>query len=399
MAVFRLSPLPGTSGQAGSVFRSDKAPPTFSRSRYEVKCSLLRMREVDGLRASPGLLRLGSCRDRFCYARYGRRNRLCPTILGAKLPALGRSSTRVGRLTVRALVEERQVTEEVLGGSKQRELDPLERAVGGVEETRALLSDARKALEEMKRKELQMGHNDTSLISTPVHRAWVAAGFLAILGMLTKSGVAVASGDSLLTAVVGAFAAFVLSDLGTGIYHWGVDNYGDGSTPVFGAQIDAFQGHHKRPWTIYKREFANNLHALARPAFFFLLPCLFSPNSAGIDAFLGVFLACVVMSQQCHAWAHTPRPLLPPFVVSLQDAGLLVGRRMHGTHHRPPYNVNYCIVSGWGNRPLVHHRLLPWMEVQIYRWFGIPPRSWGETAAEWLQEVSYYAEGEEAVEM
>lgn len=30
-------------------------------------------------------------------------------------------------------------------------------------------------------------------------------------------------------------------DLLSGIYHWGVDNYGDGSTPVFGSQIAGFQ--------------------------------------------------------------------------------------------------------------------------------------------------------------
>jgi hypothetical protein len=39
-----------------------------------------------------------------------------------------------------------------------------------------------------------------------------------------------------------------------------VDNYGDGSTPIVGAQIAAFQGHHQRPWTITEREFCNNLH-------------------------------------------------------------------------------------------------------------------------------------------
>jgi hypothetical protein len=45
-----------------------------------------------------------------------------------------------------------------------------------------------------------------------------------------------------------------------GVYHWSVDNYGDGSTPVFGRQIAAFQGHHQRPWTITQREFCNNVH-------------------------------------------------------------------------------------------------------------------------------------------
>lgn len=31
------------------------------------------------------------------------------------------------------------------------------------------------------------------------------------------------------------------ADLLSGVYHWGVDNYGDGSTPVFGSQIAGFQ--------------------------------------------------------------------------------------------------------------------------------------------------------------
>ncbi len=50
------------------------------------------------------------------------------------------------------------------------------------------------------------------------------------------------------------------ADLGTAFYHFGVDNYGDRSTPVVGEQIYAFQGHHQRPWTITMREPCNNLH-------------------------------------------------------------------------------------------------------------------------------------------
>ena len=44
------------------------------------------------------------------------------------------------------------------------------------------------------------------------------------------------------------------------MYHWGVDNYGDGSTPIFGSQIVGFQGHHQWPWVITQREFCNNMH-------------------------------------------------------------------------------------------------------------------------------------------
>ncbi|KAH0902422.1 hypothetical protein HID58_041925, partial [Brassica napus] len=109
---------------------------------------------------------------------------------------------------------------------------------------------------------------------------------------------------------------YVLTDLGSGVYHWAIDNYGDESTPQVGAQIEAFQGHHKWPWTITKRQFANNLHAL----------------------------------QQFHAWAHGTKSKLPPLVVSLQDMGVLVSRKQHGEHHRAPYNNNYCIVSGAWNK-------------------------------------------------
>ena len=31
------------------------------------------------------------------------------------------------------------------------------------------------------------------------------------------------------------------TDLVSGVYHWAVDNYGDGATPVFGSQIAGFQ--------------------------------------------------------------------------------------------------------------------------------------------------------------
>ena len=50
------------------------------------------------------------------------------------------------------------------------------------------------------------------------------------------------------------------ADFLTGVYHWGVDNYGDGDTPVVGQQIAAFQGHHQKPWTITQRQFCNNVH-------------------------------------------------------------------------------------------------------------------------------------------
>jgi len=173
---------------------------------------------------------------------------------------------------------------------------------------------------------------------------------------------------------------------------WTTD--GNASTPVFGSQIDAFQGHHRRPWTITKRGWANNLHALARPTFFttVILWCL--PLGPAQDVFAAAFFTCVMLSQLFHAWAHTPKPLLPQAVIALQDAKLLVSRKMHGAHHRPPFSANYCIVSGLANAPLDGLGVFTALEKLIFKSTGIPPRSWSVSAQEMLSgDVAYYEDG------
>lgn len=83
-----------------------------------------------------------------------------------------------------------------------------------------------------------------SLQSTWQHRAWVAAGSVAILSPLYKSISLVATAPSPVAVFEPAIAAlfgYLMADLGSGFYHWAIDNYGDASTPFFGSQIDAFQ--------------------------------------------------------------------------------------------------------------------------------------------------------------
>ena len=127
------------------------------------------------------------------------------------------------------------------------------------------------------------------------------------------------------------------------------DNYGSVSTPIFGYQIDEFQGHHKWPWSITRRQFANNLHSLARAVTFTVLPFDLACNDPIFHGFVAVWSGCIMFSQQFHAWDHTTKTRLPPLVIVLQDVGLLVSRSQHVVHHRPPYNNNYCIVSGVWN--------------------------------------------------
>ncbi|KAK7267778.1 hypothetical protein RIF29_20457 [Crotalaria pallida] len=229
--------------------------------------------------------------------------------------------------------------------------------------------------------------NDPSLQSTWSHRAWVVAGCTTLLISLGGSIKGAADLHLWVEPIIASYIGYILSDLGSGIYHWGIDNYGDGTTPFVGSQIEAFQGHHKMPWTITRREFANNLHALARAVTFTVLPIDLVCHNPTVQAFVGMFAGCIMFSQQFHAWAHGTKSRLPALVVALQEAGVLVSRSQHGAHHRPPYNNNYCIVSGVWNEFLDKHKVFEAMEMILYFKLGVRPRSWSEPTSEWLEDI------------
>ncbi|XP_047067423.1 fatty acid desaturase 4, chloroplastic-like [Lolium rigidum] len=229
------------------------------------------------------------------------------------------------------------------------------------------------------------------LRSTWPQRAWTLAGSAAVLSSLSASASLAADSGSYAEPIAAALAAYSLADLATGVYHWLVDNYGDGSTPLVGAQIAAFQGHHRHPTTITRREPCNNLHALAR-AIAFALPAVDAAVTAAhapaaAHAFAGTFAACLVLSQQFHSWAHEKRRRLPPGVEALQDAGVLVSRAQHAAHHRQPYSTNYCIVSGMWNGVLDRNRVFEALEMVVFLRTGVRPRSWDETDAAWKEET------------
>mmetsp|Transcript_56743 Transcript_56743/g.179374 ORF Transcript_56743/g.179374 Transcript_56743/m.179374 type:complete len:305 (-) Transcript_56743:151-1065(-) len=178
------------------------------------------------------------------------------------------------------------------------------------------------------------------------HKVLVGAAF-GLCAALDIQGLA--SGDSISALGSAALAGYILSDIGSGVYHWLVDNYGSENTPVFGTQIKLFQGHHQRPWTITHREFCNNVHKICRPGIAVAGLALALPGPGWLDVFSSTFVALVICSQQFHAWSHMKKSELPPAVDALQSAGLLISRQAHGKHHLPPFEDNYCIVSGLWN--------------------------------------------------
>ncbi|XP_062077719.1 fatty acid desaturase 4, chloroplastic-like [Humulus lupulus] len=229
--------------------------------------------------------------------------------------------------------------------------------------------------------------NDPSLKSTWLHRVWLVSGCTTVLISLAKSLVRVASLHIWAEPTLAGLVGYVLADLGSGVYHWGIDNYGSASTPIFGTQIEAFQGHHKLPWTITKRQFANNLHALARTVTFVVLPIDLLCDDPTFLCFVGMCSGCIMFSQQFHAWAHGTKSRLPPLVVMLQDLGILVSRSQHGAHHRAPYNNNYCIVSGVWNEVLDNQKVFEALEMLLFFKLGVRPRSWIEPNSDWSEEI------------
>ncbi|CAM9440659.1 unnamed protein product [Ascophyllum nodosum] len=176
-----------------------------------------------------------------------------------------------------------------------------------------------------------------------------------------------------------ALAGVLIADLVSGVFHWSVDNYGDRNTPVFGAVMEAFQGHHASPWTITHRPFENNVHKIAY-AVLPLLALLRWSNPGPIGVALGVtFLVGSLMSQECHRYAHMTQP--PGPVRFLQDLGVMVGRRHHGQHHSSPFEEKYCIVNGVCNGPLDFFRVFRFLERVIYQVNGVEPIAWRLDAA------------------
>ncbi|KAK1435633.1 hypothetical protein QVD17_01399 [Tagetes erecta] len=221
--------------------------------------------------------------------------------------------------------------------------------------------------------------DDPSLKSTWSHRVWVATGCTTILASLASAVVGSVNEHIWIKPILSGFIGYLFADLGSGVYHWAIDNYGDASTPVFGFQIDAFQYHHKWPWAITISEFANRLHVIGRIITFTVTPLyLIFHDQPVVMGFVGVASGCIMFGVQIHAWAHGTKRKLPWIVVALQDVGVFISPSHHAAHHQPPYSNSYCIVSGVWNRFLDEYKVFEALEMVLFLKLGLRPRSWSE---------------------
>jgi ubiquitin-conjugating enzyme E2 variant len=147
----------------------------------------------------------------------------------------------------------------------------------------------------------------------------------------------------------------VAADFVSGLVHWGADTWGRDDTPVLGSRLLVpFRVHHVNPDDFQRRHFIDvngDVAILAIPVLAALLRLgLETSVAAAAGTFGFAFCAACMLTNQIHQWAHLARPPRP--VRWLQACGVLLTPSAHARHHDHPYDVRYCITTGWCNRPL-----------------------------------------------
>jgi ubiquitin-conjugating enzyme E2 variant len=175
-------------------------------------------------------------------------------------------------------------------------------------------------------------------------------------------------------AFIGGITA---ADFMSGLIHWGADTWGRDDLPVIGHRLLVpFRVHHLNPDDLLRRRFidANGDAAFVTvPVLVALFAVPIETHWGGAVAVFGFALCGVgMMTNQIHKWAHMPSPPRP--VRALQNCGVLLGRTDHAAHHDQPYDANYCITTGWCNRPAEAIGLYRRLEAAITVVTGAEPR-------------------------
>jgi hypothetical protein len=147
--------------------------------------------------------------------------------------------------------------------------------------------------------------------------------------------------------------------------------------PLIGRRfLRPFRVHHMIPVDFLRRDFVDCNGDVAMVTIPLLLIALRVPLAepwGPVAAFFMVaFCAAALPTNQLHQWAHQAAP--PPPVAWLQGCGLVLSREAHRRHHAHPHTANYCIVTGWCNRPLTAIAVFPAMERLVARVTGHRPR-------------------------
>jgi plasmanylethanolamine desaturase len=172
-------------------------------------------------------------------------------------------------------------------------------------------------------------------------------------------------------------AGVVAADFGSGLVHWGADTWGRADLPVIGPRLlRPFRVHHTNPDDFLRRRFLDTNGDVAAIVTLVLAGILVMPLETQGQQLLGVaglgLCAFGGWTNQIHQWAHMPSPPVP--VRWCQSIGVFLRPVDHAAHHDLPYHGNYCITTGWCNRPLEAVRFFRRLEDAVTYLTGAVPR-------------------------
>ncbi len=169
----------------------------------------------------------------------------------------------------------------------------------------------------------------------------------------------------------------VAADFGSGLVHWVADTWGRDDLPMIGKTLLVpFRVHHINPGDFARRSFVDTngeVAAIAVPVLTALLLVPLDRTWGALAALFGLtFCGIGMLTNQIHQWAHLDS--VPAPVRRLQRLGVLLGYEEHARHHAHPYDVRYCITTGWCNRPLEAIGFYRRLESMITHLTGALPR-------------------------
>lgn len=141
---------------------------------------------------------------------------------------------------------------------------------------------------------------------------------------------------------------YLMTDFISGILHVILDNERSLDVPILRSLAKGFQSHHRNPKDIYEMTLYNHLYTMHLPLTFIFLIALLINQPIIYFTYLSLAVSVHVM-QMSHRWAHTPKKMLPGYVIALQKSGLLLSAKTHAKHHNNVYDSNFCIMNGWSN--------------------------------------------------
>jgi len=183
----------------------------------------------------------------------------------------------------------------------------------------------------------------------------------------------------LLSPIVAHYAA----DWGSAFYHKRTDSYSSEKDPL----TTEFRHHHEFPDNLNHVSYTDNIagasKALALPFAAMATAAVighYDPGSAlealkatGL-AFGGTFLLSTAHTNEFHRQAHLKNP--NKFFQVMQKLGITLQREDHLAHHKPPFDDEYGVNSGWSNPMAKRLDLWKRLDKLFYKYTGKMPHNW-----------------------